>query len=158
MDAWGGPKGVRQRVPRRGPTWARRSHLLVLGYALTPCKLRDITEGLHYLHSRDVVHGDLKGVRPYSKSRLATSLMPLSRCQSNILVDATGHAQITDLAFSTVTPDADAVQSPSEGWGQASRWTAPEILNEEGTHSKQADVFSFAMVMVEVHHRLTSIC
>lgn len=42
---------------------------LRVGYALTPCKLRDITEGLHYLHSRDVVHGDLKGVRPYSKSR-----------------------------------------------------------------------------------------
>ena len=29
------------------------------------------------------------------------------------------------------------------------RWTAPEILNEEGTHSKEADIFSFAMVMVE---------
>lgn len=73
-------------------------------------------------------------------------------------MDATGHARITDLAFSTVTPDADAVQNPSEDWGQASRWTAPEILNEEGTHSKQADVFSFAMVMVEVYHRPAAIC
>ena len=26
-------------------------------------KLRDVTDGLYYLHSRNVVHGDLKGVR-----------------------------------------------------------------------------------------------
>ena len=32
---------------------------------LPPRKLRDITNGLQYLHSRNVVHGDLKGVRDY---------------------------------------------------------------------------------------------
>ena len=35
-------------------------------------------------------------------------------------------------------------------------YTAPEILNRSGALSKEADVFSFAMVMVEVHRRYFS--
>jgi hypothetical protein len=36
-------------------------------------------------------------------------------------------------------------------YGHTARWTAPEILGEEGGVSKEADVFAFAMVMIEVH-------
>ena len=34
--------------------------------------------------------------------------------------------------------------------GHTVRWTVPEILNEEGIYSKEADIFSFAMVMIKV--------
>lgn len=34
--------------------------------------------------------------------------------------------------------------------GGTARWTAPEILEERGSWNKEADVFSFGMVMVEV--------
>lgn len=34
--------------------------------------------------------------------------------------------------------------------GHTARWTAPEIMDREGAVSKEADVFAFAMVMVEV--------
>jgi len=41
-------------------------------------------------------------------------------------------------------------------WGlhddQNLRWTAPEILHEFGTYSKEADIFAFAMVMIEVRY------
>ena len=35
-------------------------------------------------------------------------------------------------------------------------YTAPEILNGSGVFSKEADVFSFAMVMAEVRRRCFS--
>ena len=38
-------------------------------------------------------------------------------------------------------------------YGHTARWTAPEILDGEGWVSKQTDIFSFAMVMIEVHQR-----
>ena len=41
--------------------------------------------------------------------------------------------------------------------GFSARWTAPEILNE-GPYSKEADTFSFAMVMIEVRHGKFAMC
>ena len=38
-------------------------------------------------------------------------------------------------------------------YGHTARWTAPEILDGEGWVSKQTDIFSFAMVMIEVYQR-----
>ena len=67
----------------------------------------------------------------------------LTCVQPKILVDATGHARITDFGLTTVTKNLDLVRS-------AALWTAPEILKENGTFSKEADIFSFAMVMIEV--------
>ncbi|KAF9644348.1 kinase-like protein [Thelephora ganbajun] len=92
--------------------------------------LSDIAEGLYFLHSRNIIHGDLKG--------------------PNILVDSAGHARITDFGLATVTRNLHSIRNASDDQGHTARWTAPEILNEEGTYSKEADVFSFAMVMIEV--------
>jgi len=63
------------------------------------------------------------------------------------MVDASGRARITDfglaLKYNTAGETCVAL-------GGTERWTAPEILEEKGSLSKSADVFSFAMVMVEV--------
>ena len=115
-----------------------------------PRKLRDITNGLYYLHSCNVVHGNLKGVCDYSEPRFAAILTP---GQQNILMDATGRARITDFGLATITQD---LYSASDDRGYTPRWTAPEILNEEGTYSREADVFSFAMVIIEVRRGLPS--
>ena len=97
-----------------------------------------------------MVHGDLRGVRGYSKPRFTTVL---THNQANILVDASGLARLTDFCLATVTQNLDSMRNSSDGLGHTMRWTAPEILNEEGTYSKEADVFSFAMVMIEVSHK-----
>ena len=81
------------------------------------------------------------------------SIIMLMCLQPNILVDNTACARITDLGLATVTQNMDSVRSGLDEHGHTARWTAPEILGEEGSHSKEADVFSFAMVMIEVCHK-----
>ena len=70
--------------------------------------------------------------------------------QSNILVDARGKARITDFGLAMVTQDLDSLRGGSGECGDSARWIAPEILENRGTYSKEADVFSFAMVTIEV--------
>ena len=70
--------------------------------------------------------------------------------KSNILVDGASRPHITDFSQATVTQQLDPVQVTLDNQGYTARWTAPEILTEEGIYSKEADIFSFAMVMIEV--------
>ena len=119
-----------------------------LSHAYSLYQLSDVAKGLCYLHSRNVVHGDLKGVCGFFRSRFTTTL---THVQLNVLVDDTGHACLADFGFATVTQNLDSIRSTQPHHGHTGRWAALEILNE-GRHSKEADVFAFAMVMVEVRH------
>ncbi|KAF9647762.1 kinase-like protein [Thelephora ganbajun] len=91
--------------------------------------LSDIAEGLDYLHSCDVIHGGLRGL--------------------NIIVDTTGRAQITDVGLATVTQNLDSIRDASADDGHSARWIAPEILDDRGVYSKEADIFAFAMITIE---------
>ena len=110
------------------------------------CQLSGVAEGLNHLHRCDIIHGDLKGVSDHV-GRWSTVL---TSGQSNILVDAAGHARVADFGLATVTQDLDLIWNASDEHGHSARWIAPEILSDRGTHSKKADVFSFAMVTIEV--------
>ena len=96
-----------------------------------------------------MIHGNLKGVRDSSQ----LVLLPLTSNQSNVFVDATGRARITDFGLVMVTRDLDSIRSASDEYEHSTRWIAPEMLDDQGTHSKEADVFSFAMVTIEVRQR-----
>ena len=117
-------------------------------------QLSDVAEGLNYLHSCNVVHGDLKGVRGYMLFSFTAILTPH---QSNILVDPTGCARITNFGLVMVTQSLDSIRNASGERGHSAQWIAPEILDGQGTHSREGDVFSFAMVMIEVRCRWSSI-
>jgi len=119
-----------------------------LSHAYSRHKLCDVAGGLCYLHSRNMVHGNLKGVRDRPKSRFITAL---TSDQSNVLIDDSGHARITDFGLTRVT------QGLSQQHVHTARWTAPEVLNE-GPRSKEADIFSFAMVIIEVCHGRPTVC
>ena len=68
-------------------------------------------------------------------------------------MDATGHARITDFGLAMVTQDLDSIRGFSEAErDHSTRWIAPEILSDHGTYSKEADVFSFAGVAIEVRY------
>ena len=88
-------------------------------------------------------------MRDYSKSHFVAILTPR---KSNILVDTSGRARITDFGLAMVTQDLDSIRNASDEHCYSARWIAPEILDDRGTYSKEADVFSFAMVTVEVRY------
>ena len=87
---------------------------------------RGVASGMAYLHSRGILHRDLKS--------------------SNVLLDGAGVAKLID--FGTATRGG-GTNSPSQGALTAEagtfRWMAPEVINHE-VYSRPADVFSFAMV------------
>lgn len=71
----------------------------------------------------------------------------------NVLVGPNGRARVTDIGLASITQNLDFIRSGSDDHGYTVRWTAPETLNRQGTRSQKVDIFSFAMVMVEVGHR-----
>lgn len=67
--------------------------------------------------------------------------------QLTILVDAACRARITDFGFGMVTLARRSRKSPYD-LHYLARWISPEA--HEGVFTKALDIFSFAMLMVEV--------
>lgn len=109
--------------------------------------MTDVANGLDYLHSRGVIHGNLKQVSYPNCARLRVVLT--ISAQQNILVDSAGHARLSDIGFSKL------VHTGELGFGWASvgpsncRWAAPESFRN-GELSKQSDVFTYGFVAAEV--------
>ena len=72
--------------------------------------------------------------------------------QSNILVDYFDQVRITDFARAAVAGIQGSACDTPDMYGHTTRWTAPEILESQGRFTRESDVFSFAMVMVEVRY------
>ena len=68
-------------------------------------------------------------------------------------MDIAGHARIADPGIAVATQNLDSIRDASEEDVHSARWIAPEILDGRETYSKEADVFSFAMVTIEVRYR-----
>jgi serine/threonine protein kinase len=110
-----------------------------------------VADGLHYLHSYNIIHGDLKGVSHclFLRQVLELPFTP-SNTKANILVDEDCRARLTDFGLaSVVRRDGSVVslQDPDPGIG--AKWAAPEVLRGEAV-TREADIFAFAMVAIEV--------
>ena len=66
--------------------------------------------------------------------------------QANVVVDASGHARITDFGHTRIVQNLD----PPDDQNHSCRWTAPEVLRSDSAATKESDVFSFGMVVIEV--------
>ncbi|KDQ17174.1 hypothetical protein BOTBODRAFT_105820 [Botryobasidium botryosum FD-172 SS1] len=94
--------------------------------------LTQIATGLEYLHTSDVVHGDLKA--------------------ANVFISGTGDARIGDFGLSEVVSEMTGdTQGYSSAWkyGGNPRWQAPELWSDY-KRTKPSDMFAFGRVIYEV--------
>ena len=71
----------------------------------------------------------------------------------NILVDVVDnvpHARIVDFGIAIVTKNLNSIRPATHQRAHTPRWSAPEIFGEQNP-SKESDIYSFAMVTIEVH-------
>ncbi|KAF8064848.1 kinase-like domain-containing protein [Lyophyllum atratum] len=111
-----------------------------LEYRPDACRLPlalDITEGLRYLHSNGIVHGDLKG--------------------PDILVSNAGVACLADFGISSISDSAIPAwtsHSSIASRGGSIRWHAPELFDTETDevvkNNVQSDTYALACVFYEV--------
>ena len=115
-------------------------------------KMIGVADGLSYLHSRNVIHGGLKGV---SHIRHTGSMLLTLIRQMDILFDSTGVPQITDFKIASIDCNPTSNVAPTPSYSFCLRWAAPEMLegrNWDGYATKMSDVYAFAMVVVEVEY------
>jgi serine/threonine protein kinase len=128
--------------------------------------LYGIAQGIAYLHSKKIVHGDIKGV---SSSKYELVIMQLIRFQANILIDDLGLPLLADFGL---TVFADVTRQATTDHGGTVRYMAPELLFPQHfgmssyKRTTQTDIYSFACVCIEVglliaslsERHLTSVC
>ncbi|KAG8955279.1 hypothetical protein FRC03_011225 [Tulasnella sp. 419] len=93
----------------------------------------DSAEGLAYLHSLPVAHGDIKG--------------------ENVLVDAQGRASLCDFGMSQFIDEASRINGFTTTSGQAggtARFLCPEVL-EDKPKTTATDIWAFACLIVQVN-------
>ena len=81
--------------------------------------------------------------------------------ESNILINDNGRACLAGFSLLMTIPDelttpSSASSSDTTRWTGAVQWSAPEVLNDEAVH-KETDIFSLAMVIIEVRVRRSTV-
>ncbi|KAJ7748070.1 kinase-like domain-containing protein, partial [Mycena metata] len=94
----------------------------------------EIAQGLQYLHSRNIVHGDLRG--------------------ANILISEAWTACLADFGLSALADTTSTLHSTKRSGSLY--WMAPELINPDGfgcefPRTPASDVYTFGCVCVELY-------
>ncbi|KAJ7772980.1 hypothetical protein DFH07DRAFT_148774 [Mycena maculata] len=104
------------------------------GHANVDKLLSEIAQGLQYLHSRDIVHGDLRG--------------------ANILINQDWNACLADFGLSSFSNTTTSMHTSNRSG--SIYWMAPELITPERFGLKFArtpasDVYAFGCVCIELY-------
>lgn len=93
--------------------------------------VRHIAKGLFFLHTKGMVHGNLKS--------------------PNVLLDGAYNAKISDFVLSKIRLESRLNRSSSVKKGISSVcWKAPELLQLNPVATKASDIYAFAIVLWEI--------
>ncbi|TFK27661.1 hypothetical protein FA15DRAFT_666121 [Coprinopsis marcescibilis] len=97
--------------------------------------MSDVAHGLRYLHSQNIIHGDLKG--------------------QNVLIQSSGRACLADFGLSCVGEEINEAWSTGSSACMAGtmRWQAPELLSPDEDNpipTAESDIFAFSSVCYEI--------
>ncbi|KAJ7719636.1 kinase-like domain-containing protein, partial [Mycena maculata] len=110
------------------------NHLKARGHANVDKLLFEIAQGLQYLHSRNIVHGDLRG--------------------ANILINEDWSACLADFGlsvFSNATSSMHTSNRAGSVFWMAPELIAPEHFGLEFARTPASDVYAFGCVCVELY-------
>lgn len=92
---------------------------------------KGVADGLSYLHSQNVIHGDLH--------------------PDNVLIDGSGNPCLTDFGLATVEGEAELqLNTMTAERSFNSRWRAPEVIGIEGDPARpnfKSDIYSYGGVI-----------
>jgi serine/threonine protein kinase len=115
--------------------------------------IRHVISGLGFIHSLEMVHADLKGVRLFTE---LTVTAYLTFVQRNVLVDEHRHACIADFGH-TVTMQRTGLPTShvDANSGGTIAFMAPELLDSDGfgtpgEPTAASDIYALAILIWEV--------
>ena len=112
--------------------------------------------GLEYLHSRNIVHGDLKGVSGHICHKDRSNL---GYDKANVLIDSSRSARLADFGLTTIIDESTVRSTVGHGPRGTIRWMAPEMLYpgrfkfpgkfQKRLPSRSTDIYALAMTVLE---------
>eukprot|EP01028_Stygiella_incarcerata_P004069 TRINITY_DN184_c4_g1_i1.p1 TRINITY_DN184_c4_g1~~TRINITY_DN184_c4_g1_i1.p1 ORF type:complete len:686 (-),score=205.66 TRINITY_DN184_c4_g1_i1:1242-3233(-) len=107
-----------------------RYHKGIRNEELIASILKQVLEGLDYLHKQQLIHRDIK--------------------TSNIVVNGSGCVRITDFGVSSALFDSNVMKAKGRTFTGTLLWMAPEVMEQADVYDEKVDVWSLGILALEL--------
>ncbi len=113
-------------------------------------QLFGIASGLTYLHSKKVIHADLKSVCRTSRSSFVKPYKFFNIYQQNVLVSANKSPLLADFGLSLMLSQTQATTGTTSSTKGTVRWMAKELFQPSSSgspkYNETTDIWAFGMI------------